>query len=251
MGRKNDLDKIYTKVEIAEWLISLCQIDNFKTIIEPSAGNGSFSNIIKCLAFDIEPEDEKIEKADFLMLDFSKVEKPVLVIGNPPFGRQNNLAIQFIKKASTFADCIAFILPKSFKKQSIKNRIPLNFHLKFEIDIPDNSFTLLRKEINIPCIFQIWDKKDTLREKEKRLHPKFFAFVNKNLANMSFRRVGIYAGKASLDLNKSKQSHYFIYTKNPNELVEKINSIKWNQENTVGPRSISKQELIKALEQEK
>ena len=66
---------------------------------------------------------------------------------------------------------------------------------------------------------------------------------------MSFRR-GVYAGKFSQDINKSSQSHYFIKfdTKINNELIDKLNNLKFdNKENTVGPKSISKQELIKEL----
>ena len=67
---------------------------------------------------------------------------------------------------------------------------------------------------------------------------------------MSFRRVGVYAGKFSENIDKSSQSHYFIKFDNKinDEIIEKMNNLKFNnKDNTVGAKSISKQELIKEL----
>ena len=66
---------------------------------------------------------------------------------------------------------------------------------------------------------------------------------------ISFRRVGVYAGTISKEINnKSSQSHYFIKFTNGktiDENIKKLNSIKFDFNNTVGPKSISKPELIK------
>lgn len=246
MGRKHKLDKFYTKTNIAKKLVSLIDIKKYGSIIEPSAGNGSFSKLLHgCIAYDIKPENNNIIKADFLSIDINIKKRPVLVIGNPPFGRQNNLAIQFIKKSSLFADTIAFILPKSFKKQSLQNKISLSFHLDKEIDLPYNSFYMNGQELDIPCVFQIWNKKSFDRKLFKKVFPKGFAFVKKNEnPDIAIRRVGVYAGMAYLDINKSGQSHYFLKT---NLNINNINKIEWEHNNTVGPRSISKQELIRKL----
>jgi len=249
MGRKNNLDKFYTKKEIASYCISLLKIEGYKYIIEPSAGSGSFSQqILGCQAYDIRPEGEGIIKQDFFTLDTVSMEKPILVIGNPPFGRQNSLALAFIKKSATFADTIAFILPKSFKKESLKARIPLNFHLTLEVDLPDFSFTLNGEDIDIPCIFQIWDKPliPCKRKLPEILFPTDFCFVKKSdNPNVTVRRVGVYAGKGYKDIDKSEQSHYFIIAENVDNFLKIVNNIKWEHNNTVGARSISKQELIR------
>ena len=246
---KYGLDKFYTKDEISiKCLKEISNINSYKTIIEPSAGDGSFSEKINnCIAFDIQPENENIFQADFLKKDLSEYESPILIIGNPPFGRNGSLALKFIKHSAKFADTIAFILPKSFKKQSLYDKIPLNFWKIYEKDIPNDSFLFEGKTVDIPCVFQIYEKRKEKRKKEKIEQSDFFSFVKKEEANVSIRRVGVYSGKASLDLNKSKQSHYFIKTDNPREFVDIVNSIHWEHNNTVGARSISKPELIKAL----
>lgn len=247
---KYGLDKFYTKKEIVKSLLKEVDLNKFKTIIEPSAGNGSFSDEINCIAYDIEPENKNIIKQDFLTLNIKK-ENPILIIGNPPFGRNGSLALAFIKHSALFADTIAFILPKSFKKESFYYKIPLNFWKIKEIDLEDNSFLYENKEANIPCVFQVYEKKEKFRIKPEKIKPSSFQFTTKEKANVSIRRVGVYAGKAFLDLNKSKQSHYFIYADNPELFVLKINEIAWEHNNTVGPRSISKPELIKKIEKEK
>ena len=161
LGQKNKLDKFYTKKDIALFCISQLDLNDYDIVIEPSAGSGSFSSQIKnCIAYDIAPEEENIIKQDYLMLDIDKslLESKVLVIGNPPFGVQNNLAISFFNHSAKFADTIAFILPKSFRKQSIQNRLSLDFSLVLDLDLPDKSFQLDGVDYDVPAIFQVWNK---------------------------------------------------------------------------------------------
>jgi hypothetical protein len=109
----------------------------------------------------------EIIKQDYLMLDHSNFKNKfnnIHIIGNPPFGRQSSFAIQFIKKSCEFCDSLSFILPKSFKKDSLKKHFPLRFHLIFESDLPDKSFLVDGVEHNVPCVFQIWQKKMFKRE---------------------------------------------------------------------------------------
>lgn len=47
LGQKNSLDKFYTKTQIAKDCINKLNLNDFNFIIEPSAGNGSFSSLIK------------------------------------------------------------------------------------------------------------------------------------------------------------------------------------------------------------
>jgi hypothetical protein len=105
---------------------------------------------------------------------------------------------------------------------------------------------------NVPCIFQIWVKKKELRIIPEKLKPMNFVFVKKNEnPHISFRRVGIYAGKIDINCEKSKQSHYFIKILNCendiilNNKIKELKNIKYEHNNTSGPKSISKQELIK------
>lgn len=259
--KRNVIDKYYTKNVIVELCLDFVKkyieigIDDL--IIEPSAGNGSFINGIKNLTdnyifYDIEPENDEIIKQDYLLYEYNmnneKFNK-IHIIGNPPFGRQSSLAIKFIKKSCKYCDSISFILPKSFKKDSLKKSFSLNFHLIFETDLPDNSFLVNNIEYDVPCIFQIWEKKETNRIVNKKLQPINFIFVKKEEdPNISFRRVGVNAGRIDTKIDdKNIQSHYFIkFTNNKSieDNINKLSKIIYEFNNTVGPKSISKQELI-------
>lgn len=83
----------------------------------------------------------------------------------------------------------------------------------------------------------------------EKLQPYHFVFVNKNEnPDISFIRVGVNAGKIDTNIvDKSVQSHYFIKFTNKIPLsltLEKLSNIKFEKDNTTGPKSISKQELI-------
>jgi len=178
-GLKRDtIDKFYTKIEVVneciEKIKKYININKNDLIIEPSAGNGSFVNCIKELTnnylfYDIEPENnEEIMKEDFLKIDLNNLinkYKKIHIIGNPPFGRNSSTAIKFIKKSCNFANTISFILPKSFKKESMQKYFKNTFHLIYESDLNENSFLVDNIEVNVPCIFQIWiEDKNNERE---------------------------------------------------------------------------------------
>jgi hypothetical protein len=140
-------------------------------------------------------------------------------------------------------------LPKSFKKDSLKKTFPLNFHLIFEIDLPEKAFLVDNIEYNVTCIFQIWEKKLYNRDIIIKLEPINFIFVQKKEnPDISFRRVGVNAGLIDINItDKSIQSHYFIKFTNDKSIDDNISllsKIKFDFNNTVGPKSISKQELI-------
>lgn len=242
---KIPLDKYYTNENVAKYLISKLDLSKYSTIIEPSAGIGSFSNQIDgCVAMDINPETDNIIQQDFFEYNYSNLSGDVLTIGNPPFGNNCNLAIKFIRYACNYSKTIAFILPKTFKKNSMYDKIPLNFVLDYVEDLSVNSFFYKEEIFNVPCSFFIYEKTDALRKREIKLKPENFRFTKKDDANIAVRRVGVYAGKGYVDLEKSPQSHYFIYASNPEMFVNKLNDVIWEHNNTVGPRSISKNELI-------
>uniref|UniRef100_A0A6C0DWV0 Uncharacterized protein n=1 Tax=viral metagenome TaxID=1070528 RepID=A0A6C0DWV0_9ZZZZ len=262
--KRSVIDKFYTKKETVDYIFELFKEyitpNNNDIIIEPSAGNGAFINAIKSLKcnyefYDLEPEHEEIIKQDYLLYNASanasaNPDKKIHILGNPPFGRQSSLAIKFIKKSCEFCSSISFVLPKSFKKDSLKKTFSPNFHLLYEIDLPEKSFLVNTTEHDVPCIFQIWIKKTYARDVSTKLEPHNFIFVKKtDNPSISFRRVGVNAGTIDVNCsNKSVQSHYFIRFTNSNDLetnLDLLKSLVYDSNNTVGPKSIGKQELIK------
>ena len=258
------MDKFYTKKEIATKCLYLMKkyipdSNSFlkDIFIEPSAGSGSFSSLfssigLNVIAFDIKPENVGIIKKDYLTFNSCDLKKykynRIHVFGNPPFGLNSSLAKQFIKISAEYCDTISFILPKSFKKESNIKVFPLNFHNILTVDLPDNSFTLNDETCNLPCIFKIWIKKKILRKELIIEEPIYFKYVSKfDKPHFAIRRIGYYAGQFELDyMTCNENSHYFIKLNNYsklNKFITNYNKVKFEENNTVGPRSISKLEL--------
>ena len=257
------LDKFYTNRDI----VNLCydvikthiDIDKNDLIIEPSAGNGSFINIIKKLSnnykfYDIKPENKEIVKKNFLDLHYDDSNNNCHIIGNPPFGNKSSKAIAFIKHATYIlkAKSISFILPISFKKLSLQKSFPLNYHLIYQINIPINSFTYFGITKNIKTVFQIWIHKDKLRKITQKLIPSYwYSFTKKENSTISIRRVGSKIGYVKITEDSDNiNTHWFIKINSSlnNKILNlliKLNNINFNKDNNVGALSISKQDIIK------
>jgi predicted RNA methylase len=176
--RQAGLDKFYTNPDIAEKCIAtignMYDWNQWAKVIEPSAGNGSFYTRIpvpddKKVGIDIAPEHEGIICQDFFNMSeavFGGYGEPVLVIGNPPFGRVSSLAIKFFNHAAEICrihgSVIAFIIPRTFRRPSVQNKLDTAYHLVYDEDIPTSpcSFT---PNMAVKCCFQIWERRDEPR----------------------------------------------------------------------------------------
>jgi predicted RNA methylase len=174
--RDAGLDKFYTIPEISQKCIdlvgSLYAWNSWALVVEPSAGNGSF--LIKIpltlpyrIGIDISPEHPEIQKQDFLTYTPSHgigLSDRILVIGNPPFGKVSSLAVKFFNHAAKWASVIAFIIPRTFRRISLQNKLDTKFHLIHDIDIPTTPCSF-QPPMMVKCCFQIWEKKVTIRPK--------------------------------------------------------------------------------------
>lgn len=244
------MDKYYTKPEIVKLCLSLLPDSHDYFFLEPSAGNGEFLKELPKprMGLDILPEHPEVIEQDFL--SFGTNKQKIAVVGNPPFGRNASLAIQFFNHAASFADMIAFIVPASFNKTSVINRLDLNWELVLSHKLPTNAFYLpdSLQDFHANCVWQVWKKTDTPRKKVKlpTTHPDL-RFVPKEEANIAIRRVGALAGKVFRDTGSySESSNYFISC--AEEVVIKLESLfsKFQEaaSNTVGNPSLSKSELV-------
>ena len=263
------LDQFYTKPEIVDKVLSIIDCSLFDYIIEPSAGAGDFLRKLpagKRVGIDLEPADPEVEQGDFF--DFKPaITENVLTIGNPPFGKNSSLAVKFFNYAGSFSDCIAFIVPRTFRKPSIINRLHQNFHLIEEVILPLNSFYLpAGVDYKVPTVFQVWEWKPTTRGEIETLqtHPDFeFISVGSNPtdeekekqrdeADFCVRRVGAAAGTVydcRGEKYKDFKSHYYIKARQT-DVRRTLSSIVWDYHespkfDTAGNPSISKNDLIR------
>jgi hypothetical protein len=256
--RINLKDKFYTRMDVAkkciDTIISKYPKTNASIWIEPSAGDGSFlrnvPNGYEKIGIDLEPGAPDIIATDFLKWNYENKNKGILIFGNPPFGRQASLAKAFIKKSCAIADMIAFILPKSFLKPSMSNAFGIKFHCEYSINLERDSFLINGVAHDVPCVFQIWVKKQENRAIVLKEIEMGFKYKKPNeLYDLAIRRVGWLAGKAYRRGEKefNVQTHYFVKLDNVEngaieKLMEQVNLHKFT-DNTVGPRSISKAEM--------
>lgn len=270
MKSKPTNDKYHTSPNFVKQCISHIDFSQYDLIFEPSAGCGSFLSRLpseKSIGIDIAPDRDNIIELDFYsirkvinVLDLKKnTDKKYLSIGNPPFGYMSSMAIEFFNDCAIFSDTIAFIVPRTFRKTSVTNRLDLHFHKIHEVLAPKNSFLVmdpmsdnLVSEYDVPCVFQIWHRKDTKRTKiEPVTKCKHFDFVDsKKDADFALRRVGVAAGSTFEKDNVAKQSHHFIKAK-LESCRDIFDSIIWGDDSakydTAGNPSLSKDELINAF----
>ena len=255
----DSLQKFYTKHDIAKEccyrIKKYLEIDyNKDIVVEPSAGNGSFIPFIKKICkndifIDIKPEHQDIVKQNYLTW-IPPEHRRIHIIGNPPFGFKGSMAIKFIKKSGQFCHSMSIILPLSFAKKSMQHSVPLQFHLIHQWILPENSFQYYGQNVDIPCVFQIWMRKNKLRKEQPTPKPIGYHFVkDSSKADVAIRRVGSNAGKIYIqDLEKrNRNSHYFIKLEDKNKILM-IHDIKIRNKNYVsGPCSISKKDIIRRL----
>lgn len=220
--------------------------------VEPAAGDGAFLNALPHprIGLDIAPAADGIVRADFLGWQPECPPMRVVAIGNPPFGKNSSLAIKFFNHAARFADVIAFIVPRTFEKDSTKHKLAVQMRLLFEEHLGHECFLFDGAPYDVPTVFQIWYKSEELRSFMRKVtrHPDFDFLKSPEGADFAFQRVGARAGLVSLDgLGKSPQSHYFIRVRNHDLNVRGVlQSIDWSslKHRTAGNPSIGKSELI-------
>ena len=250
------LDPFYTNSEIAaKYAAHMMRRWNETDVlfIEPSAGNGAFVEPLvqaekKVFAIDIKPMNRLIIKGDYLKTSsIGNDDKVKVVIGNPPFGKNASLAVQFFNHAAIDASEIGFIVPRTFRKISVQNRLNPYFHLTYDKSVPDNSFVLDDEPYDVPCAWQIWTRRKT---KRRRPTPPavdhLIGYTTPFDADFAMRRVGFYAGRVILkNLNSLSQTTHYFMREMADGVIDTLSCIDWTDltAQTAGPRSLSKTEI--------
>jgi hypothetical protein len=269
----NNLDQFYTRPLMAELCTAFLKRIIRRTFrrtaddyffIEPSAGDGAFYRLLppaRRLGIDLDPKCGNIQTGDFFKYKYMAGKYRVIVIGNPPFGKNSSVAVKFFNHAASFpeVDIIAFIVPKTFRKISIQNRLVMNFHLVDELDLPDESFLKDGNLYKVPCVFQVWIRLPTKRTPVKvDLNNDWFDFVDKHdNPDLAVRRVGFNAGACKIDLDPCNTTTFYFLrlkpTMNKTNFWVHVNALRDSNKflsvigNTAGPRSLSKGEFLKVL----
>jgi len=264
-GKKDKLDRFYTKDTVAQSCVDKVKylLEEFKTIVEPSAGDGSFLRALKdynVVGYDIAPEDSGIIKSDWFDVDVADKGK-TCVIGNPPFGQRNSLSKAFIKHAISFdnVQMVAMVLPNSWNKPSLQNStFPTQWRLISSTKLQEDSFRLKGEgSYKVPCTFQVWvrgdltkDKSDLRWELKPPVTHKDFSFVGKSEADFFMMGAAPKVLKQPEDVNENNRGYYIKSNISPQLLRDRLTSIPWDDVGNAtaggGVYWISKPEFIKA-----
>lgn len=210
------LSQYYTRPDVAAHLYDVF-LDRLPAgadfqMVEPSAGAGAFFKLMPAgsLAYDVEPKFPGVQTKDFLTVQIES-DRPVAIVGNPPFGRNASMAVRFFNHAAPQCEIIAFILPRSFRKAKIENRLHRSFHRVYEEEVEKNAFLFRGKEYDVSAVFQIWERRAEPRALRhvQTTHPDF-EFTTPDRANFAIARVGAHAGRIHHRYTMSRSSHFFI-----------------------------------------
>lgn len=252
------LDQFYTDRRLAKRLVEIAAAHLSPSPpefwLEPSAGDGAFLEAMPkgAHALDIDPRGPGIAQGDFLSYAPTR-PGPWVAVGNPPFGKNSSLAIRFFNHAATFCRVIAFVVPRTFEKDSLQRRLDPWMHMVLEHAIDANSFYRDGQPCAVPCVFQVWERRDQRREHPVRITTHAdFSFVGPEAApDFAFQRVGVRAGlvKSMNHPALAPPSHYFIRATDRSRVGEvrgRLEAVDWTsvKHRTSGNPSIGKHEMI-------
>ena len=209
-------EQFYTPPAIAESIIKNVskRMGNLSgyTLLEPAGGTGSFieaakrHGLTKVISFDIEPHHKKITLGDFLDQEIAR--KGLITISNPPFGRNNSLSIPFFNKAAQVSDLIVFIVPRSWRKWSVQNRLNQNFHLVRDDDLAINYVDVNGEDSHAKdrlrtCV-QYWERRETIRPLIKVQDMGIIERTTPEKADAALTMFGYNCGSLTTDFERRK-----------------------------------------------
>jgi predicted RNA methylase len=231
-----------------------------KTVLEPAGGTGAFIDAVQAIgvanviSFDIEPLHELVTFGDFLEQEIK--ESNLITISNPPFGRNNSLSIPFFNHAAKVSDAICFIVPRSWRKWSVTNRLDLGFTLALDLDIDidyvDAAGTPLSEKNHLATCFQIWKKVDAPRALVRVTDKGIIEKVSPELADVSLTIFGYGCGKVKTQFEPvANTTQMFLKLKHPQALAA-LESVDYSKffKNTAYTEALSLQEINYLLNEE-
>ena len=213
----------------------------------------------KRVGLDLDPKYEGILTQNFL--DYIPTPaKTYLSVGNPPFGKISSTAIKFFNKCAEFSNVIAFIIPRTFRRVSVQNKLNLHFKIIHDETLSTKP-CCFSPNMSAKCCFQIWVRDDiNIRSKVlySRFHPDF-EFVKLGpkdvngqptppIAHFALKAYGSNCGsiqEVNLEKLRPKSWHWIKANIDVNTLKINFSKIDYSMsKNTVRQDSLGQQDLI-------
>lgn len=250
-------EQFYTPTDLAERLVEVVAqcVPNFKTrtVLEPAGGTGAFveaaekAGAARVLSIDIEPKHARVTKANFL--EHELPERDAITISNPPFGRNNSLSIPFFNRAADHSEYICFIVPRSWRKWSVINRLDLRFELihdeDLQIDYVDETGERIAVKNRLNTCFQIWRRTNQTRELIRVTDHGFVTKTTPQDADVSLTVFGFNCGKVKTVFERKPNSTQMFLKLNHPEALEALQTADFERfyRNTAYTEALSLQEI--------
>lgn len=224
-----------------------------RVVLEPAGGTGAFvracleAGAKKLISFDIEPLHPNVNQGDFLKQELN-IQK-ALTISNPPFGRNNSLSIPFFNHAAKVSQAIGFIVPRSWRKWSVINRLDQRFELvhdrDLEIDYVNASGEPIAAKNRLATCFQIWKANENLRPRIRITDMGVVEKVKPEQADVALTIFGYGCGKLRTDFPKVKNTTQLYLKLNHPRALEALGSVDFSRfyKNTAYTEALSLQEI--------
>ena len=264
-----DLDQFYTNPQLAQRLFDELIAEHLGDRwshgvrwLEPSCGTGAFLSLLPedALGVDLDPKCAGAVQADFLNWTPPATadgdDRPLVVVGNPPF--KHDVAF-FNRCAELGAERIAFIVPRSWQKASVQNKLARTFHLAHEEVLPLDAFVFEGQPAEVPTVFQVWERRDEQRAlivlPTTHADFAFVPYAQRDTADFAIQRIGVNAGRVK-DLaatHLSQNSHRFVRVTDRNRVAEVravFEAVDWApiKACVAGNPSIANGEMVQAYE---
>ena len=185
---------------------------------------------------------------NFLEADLAGINGAI-TISNPPFGRNNSLSIPFFNKSAKHSDYIAFIVPRSWRKWSVMNRLDRNFHLihdeDLSIDYVDDLGEMVWQKSNLRTCFQLWQRQETSRALIKVQDLGLVSKVSPEEADVAVTVFGYSCGLIRTEFERVPNSTLMFLKLHDERVLRTLKSLDFSRfyRNTAYTEALSLQEI--------
>ncbi|MFM5903859.1 MAG: hypothetical protein ACKOOD_02095 [Microbacteriaceae bacterium] len=234
-------EQYYTPPDLAEELMqkvkSLVADFDSRVVVEPAGGTGSFveaaerAGAARVLSLDIEPKHGRVKAGDYL--ESAIEEHNSITVSNPPFGRNNSLSIPFFNRAAEHSEYIAYIVPRSWRKWSVVNRLDSRFHLVHDEDIrvdyvDASGHPLSQRKILATC-FQVWQRRDQARAMVRVIDHGFITKTTPELADVSLTVFGFGCGTVKTEFARVPNTTQMFLKLNHPKALEALQAVDFSR----------------------
>ena len=234
-------EQFYTPPSIAtsvvEVVLSAVPNATRRPWLEPAGGTGAFvdaamaAGVVDLISVDIEPLHPKVARGDFLTMRLDL--RGAITVSNPPFGRNNSLSVPFFNRSAAYSDFIAFIVPRSWRKWSVINRLDPYFHRIADEDLSINYVdaegldAYARNQLKT-CV-QVWERRGARRPRVSVTDHGVVARSNPQDADVALTIFGFACGTVRTEFPRRKVTTEMYLTLHHPRALEALQTVDYDR----------------------